>query len=94
MSDEPKKRSRRPWIWWVVALLALYVLSIGPMTGFFGGTFDPWPKMAYDAFYTPLWWVCERVPPLGRAVEWYIDLCWRIGWKEGAPLNPHGKRWR
>jgi hypothetical protein len=68
MSDEPKKRSRA-WIWWAVAILGLYVLSIGPATGFFGGSIDPWPKLAYEAFYAPLYWVSEKVPPVGRAIE-------------------------
>ncbi len=88
ISDEPKKRrSWRTWICWSLALLALYVLSIGPMSGFFGITSDPWPRLAYDWFYTPLWWVCDRVPPVGRAVEWYMDLWWRLGWKADAPFH-------
>jgi hypothetical protein len=49
ISDEPKQQSRQ-WIWWVVVLFALYPLSIGPMTGFYAGTVDPWPRMAYEAF--------------------------------------------
>jgi hypothetical protein len=91
MSDEPKKppRSRRLWIWWIAASLGLYVLSIGPATGFYGGTVAPWPRMAYEAFYAPLFWVCEHVPLCGRAVEGYINLWWRLCWKEGAPFNPH-----
>ncbi len=89
--DKPKKR-RRKWVRWVVVLLVLYPLSYGPVTGFLDRT-DPWPTMAYDAFYTPLWWVCERVPLCDRALDWYLNICWRIGWKEDAPLNFSGQHW-
>jgi hypothetical protein len=84
ISDEPKQQSRQ-WIWWVVVLFALYPLSIGPMTGFYAGTVDPWPRMAYEAFYAPLFWVCERVPGLERAIEAYIELWWRLCWKGRPP---------
>jgi len=60
----------------VVGLLA-YPLSAGPATWVIGVL----PKGAaaryivgYYAFYQPLFWICEKYPPLDRIMSSYVEL--------------------
>jgi hypothetical protein len=70
-----------------VTLLGLYAVSVRPARAFFGGSIDPWTNVIFNAFYAPLYWVCERAPPFARAVEFWGDLWWRLGRKGGAPFH-------
>jgi hypothetical protein len=81
MSDE-RKRAR----FWIavalmVAVLVGYPLSAGPATWLEAkGTRDKIPNVIDSAvfyFYAPLRWYVKNGPrPVGRALEWYINL-WR-----------------
>jgi len=53
--------------------LALYVLSIGPVGGYYiqRGITPPTPVMM---FYAPLGWCCGACPPLATVMSHYIKL--------------------
>jgi hypothetical protein len=67
MSDEPKKRSRR-WIWWVVALLLLYPLSMPPVS--IMATRLGCAQIV-EPMYAPLIWLCGACQPFDRTLWWY-----------------------
>jgi hypothetical protein len=69
----------------VLLLLAGYVLSIGPVYWLVNRDYLPWESdrlylLENDRLYLPLWWVGERWPAAGDALQSYLD--W---W---APLSP------
>ncbi len=72
------------WGYWVIVVCILYPLSIGPAAGFYGGTTNPWLRMSYETCYAPLLWANERVPVLETTVKWYIELWWKVCWKDRA----------
>ena len=55
-------------------MLAIYVLSIGPLYWqWYGGRFaggSAW----LAAFYEPLRIASERIPPFGNWMNWYVNL--------------------
>jgi hypothetical protein len=78
MTDKPDGK-RWGWgsaAWIVVSLLALYVLSMGPVW-WASDRFDLWrgyplcgdPRFT---FYAPVFWVCEACHPFGDALIWYV----------------------
>jgi len=58
----------------VFVMLAIYVLSIGPLYWqWYGARFageSPW----LAAFYEPLVIVAQLIPPFGRWMDWYVGL--------------------
>jgi hypothetical protein len=65
MSDKPKKRPRR-WTWRIAALLALYVLSIGPAFR--------WADGAVLFVYAPVLWLGNACYPFGIVLGLYMIL--------------------
>ena len=55
----------------VLALPALYVLSIGPAAAYYEHREVP-PAVA--AFYAPLEWIADSSQPLGRALIRYVEM--------------------
>jgi hypothetical protein len=55
----------------LLALPALYVLSIGPAAAFYE---DHDPPAAVIAFYSPLIWLMNTSEIAGQVFEWYIEL--------------------
>jgi uncharacterized SAM-binding protein YcdF (DUF218 family) len=71
MSDEPKKRSRA-WIWWMLlALFALYPLSVGPATRL---VTSPESDETASAIYAPIFWLASQSVWAGSALEWYLSF--------------------
>ena len=57
------------------AVIALYVLSIGPVARY-GGYVETIPMwMQYP--YFPLAWAVEHCNPVDKALDWYCDL-WKV----------------
>jgi hypothetical protein len=76
MSDEPKIRSRA-WISWTVAALLVlaYPLSFGPVFWIcVRGPHDGYLAASANAFYAPLFWVCNSSQTLSAALAWYVEL--------------------
>ncbi len=75
MHDEPKKW--RWWLWWGAAILAAYVLSIGPASR--------WAFSAYSLTETeqrlrtlhaanaPVYWLKYRFEGPGHVIDWYTS---------------------
>ena len=75
MGDAPKKRSWA-WIKWLaLALVILYPLSMGPAYGPLMPFFDP---NTLSAVYAPMWWVWQHSPWGYAAIEWYLNLWFRV----------------
>jgi hypothetical protein len=58
-----------------VAVLALYVLSLGPVwrwrdTATYGSDGPPWVTTTYY----PIWWTIEHCEPARKALLWYLNL--------------------
>ncbi len=72
MSDEPKKGIGR-WIWRpflaMLALLVLYMLSIGPVSRWTDP--DPSKHEIESQVYAPLWWLGQRSDYLAETLLWY-----------------------
>ena len=72
------KRKKRALI--ALAALFLYLLSVGPVCGFFlAGKSNPNPIIGVAAMvgYSPLLLIASLCPPFERALGWYVDICWR-----------------
>lgn len=70
-------QKRSTWTWFLFAVpmvLLMYVLSVGPAIWLANHWTNETYLDAIVAFYTPLDWVSERVPPFDRAMAWYIRL--------------------
>jgi hypothetical protein len=74
MSDEPKKKRRRATRW-VLTIIALYVLSFGPMF------YVAEKSLIVGFFYAPLLAVAHTVPGVRQALAWYCGL-WPWNWWE------------
>jgi hypothetical protein len=74
MTDKPdgnaKGLGRGAWTGIIVAVLALYVLSLGPATWLVNATGQRW----IFAFYMPLMLVASVCAPLEHALDWYANL--------------------
>ena len=79
MSDEPKKPKVRRWsrsgkIWFAIALLALYVLSSGPVHKL-AWKIGCWsPGFPYLSIYRPLFHAAEPLGNARRALESYVHF--------------------
>jgi hypothetical protein len=87
MTDTPNaKRQGLSTRAWVGVLLALYVLSIGPIA-FLNGT----GILGYNALaaakvaYTPLGWIGMAIPPIGRLLAEYQGACTTLGRRLALP---------
>jgi len=70
MSDEPKKRSRGPWILWaLITLFVLYPLSIGPVSWF-----DLFSTQAFERVYAPIDRARRQSEIVDTAFTWYLHL--------------------
>ena len=62
----------------LLALLpVLYVLSIGPAYRYYVDFYDPGDmgkRQTLRKIYAPLYWLCENVPRVAGAFDWYTDL--------------------
>lgn len=86
--EKPKEvdaeRKHSPSFWgfflWPAVVLMLYVLSVGPVRKVLdrpAATQLEWTLAR--AFYIPLVWVHDNVPPFGTAVEVYLGW-WGLHW--------------
>jgi hypothetical protein len=81
MSEDNREHNMRrrgfpKWVLWggaAVAVLLLYVLSVGPVHWLARGHGRS-VREAVNAFYTPLGLTADRFPALRRAFEWYANL--------------------
>jgi hypothetical protein len=65
------------WVAWGFCILAVYVLSIGPVAKFVyrrGPVRDPF----VENFYAPLGWFCEHEAGSERFLKWYLGTVWDI----------------
>jgi hypothetical protein len=72
MSGDPKKRSRVPIGWAMIALLAVYVLSSGPLHYIAQDTETGMASDWWLTTYKPLNWTAHRFGPLDDAYWWYV----------------------
>jgi len=63
---------------WVLAVVCVYVLSVGPVAKLNQGRLVRGEVKAVVKFYTPLMWVVSRSPVLGAALDWYLIKVWRM----------------
>jgi len=70
------KRIRKVWI--LMASVALYILSVGPVIGVLvarGAENNNGPLCeAVVVFYSPLTLISDHIPPLSKAFQWYIGV--------------------
>jgi hypothetical protein len=79
MSDEPKKKRARGWMGWTaLALLVLYLASIGPATLLFARVDSRGLRQTYRIIYAPLYWAGDHCDPLGEALSDYCTWWDRI----------------
>ena len=81
MTEEQKtidaKRGRSfPWLLASIALLSAYIISVGPVHWAASHGILPGRSMreAINAFYTPLGFLSDMIPPLRRLFEWWATL--------------------
>jgi hypothetical protein len=55
----------------MLAALALYVLSIGPVWPLTYWAHSP--NWVFSA-YSPIWWTAEHCEAVGKALDWYLRL--------------------
>ncbi len=76
MSDKPqKRRSLAPIGWTILALFALYPLSLGPACGLCVWAKNNALSAGLRFVYGPLWTACDLWPTLG-AVIWPYETWW------------------
>ncbi len=82
-TDQQSQATPKQWSWrryiinsliQVTVLLSLYILSIGPLFWQWYSSFNSMSSPFFAAFYTPLLFACEYIPPLSDGVNWYINL--------------------
>jgi hypothetical protein len=59
----------------VMLLVALYVLSVGPMAWLVDRNYVDGNSPLLSTFYAPLGWLAAYCQPVERALEWYMDFC-------------------
>ncbi|WP_299468515.1 hypothetical protein [uncultured Gimesia sp.] len=83
LSDQQKQPTQKKWSWrryiinsliQVIVLSSLYILSIGPLFWQWYSSFNSMSSPFLAAFYMPLLFACEYIPPLSDGVNWYINL--------------------
>jgi len=58
----------------VTVLLSLYILSLGPFFWEWYSSFNSMSSPFFAAFYMPLLYACDYIPPLSDGVNWYVNL--------------------
>ena len=74
-SDRPTSRGFS-WIttlWIGAIVVALYVLSVGPVAKMYDNKGKDVPKTV-QVFYAPIEFLYERVPIVERGLDWYLEL--------------------
>jgi hypothetical protein len=72
-----EKRKRRPWLWWIPALLMFYLLSIGPLDGLYNrGLIPDGPLLTFlrTVYYPLIYLTSHPHPPVTGWLEWYLHL--------------------
>src|SRR5437868_14045273 len=65
------------WVAWVFCILAIYVLSLGPVLKLtMGGMHSPRPIVA--AFYHPITWLCQKSTCAEQFMGWYLTNVWHV----------------
>ncbi len=79
MAEKKKVRLLRAISYFVLLLLVIYVLSIGPVVAFMidakGNVIHPEYVNGYSAFYAPVIMLVDHVGFIQRYYWWYINLC-------------------
>jgi hypothetical protein len=68
---EPGKRHPFWILWWLLAIIVLYPLSVGPVLRACNWNVPPAPVRA---FYAPLEYLYDNNPQAHQAFEWYFHL--------------------
>ncbi len=71
MSDEEKKPGARHWLLSAIVIVALYVLSVGPVRFLDGAAHHP--NIAVRVIYEPLELFAREVPTVGNVLSDYGD---------------------
>jgi hypothetical protein len=71
----------------VFGVLAIYVLSIGPVykIGFATGHFG----VGVVYFYMPVWWLCQKSRFAEHCLSWYLETVWGLGHGLETESTPH-----
>jgi hypothetical protein len=80
----PGEALRWAWVWWIVLLLAPFVVFLGVVVTMLSTQGTPRPAVANAFFMIALLWLAVTVP-LAFALRSY---CFRAYW-EGQPVEPH-----
>lgn len=79
MAEKKKARLLRAISYFVLLLLVIYVLSIGPVVAFLidakGNVIHPEYVNGYSAFYAPVILLIDHVGFIQRYYWWYVNLC-------------------
>jgi len=79
MAEKKKVRLLRAISYFVLLLLVMYVLSIGPVVAFLidakGNVIHPEYVNGYSAFYAPVILLVDHVGFIQRYYWWYVNLC-------------------
>lgn len=79
MAEKKKVRLLRVISYFVLLLLVIYVLSIGPVVAFLidakGNVIHPEYVNGYSAFYAPVILLVDHVGFIQRYYWWYVNLC-------------------
>lgn len=79
MAEKKKARLLRVISYFVLLLLVIYVLSIGPVVAFMidakGNVIHPEYVNGYSAFYAPVLLLIDHVGFIQRYYWWYVNLC-------------------
>ena len=79
MEEKKKVRLLRAISYFVLLLLVIYVLSIGPVVAFLidgkGNVIHPEYVNVYSAFYAPVLLLIDHVGFIQRYYWWYVNLC-------------------
>jgi len=88
MHDGSNQKARlKVWFAYLAAILAMYVLSVGPVAWTLRATlfgikhYPPGPGMTlievidpYATIYSPIVWIASCNPSLRAALKWYVSL--------------------
>jgi hypothetical protein len=80
MSDNPKRgHSVISTVGAVFLLVALFVLSLGPVAKLYSKKLiPPSAEAAIESVYAPLIYLVSHSPSAGRLYLWYLCTVWRI----------------
>ena len=77
-SQKEEPSPRKSWVTPLIAMivvLAIYVLSIGPVVGLYArGKISPANLSAVVTIYRPFDYVIDNIPFLGNLLNWYVKL--------------------